>query len=103
MRNKFFTKNESVRTCGAHPHLRGVHARTRTHISEKNSAPICTKIAAPARVRARPHSRTLKVYKLETTKQADKTFTGLWPAAAHSLLPKNLKINKLCSFKNIAY
>ena len=32
-----------------------------THVSEKFSAPICTKIAAPARVHVRAHARTLKV------------------------------------------
>ena len=51
----------SVQTCVAHPHLRGVHTRMGTHISEKRSAPICTKIAAPARA----HARTLKVWILE--------------------------------------
>ena len=63
---KFFTKKKSVRTCGAHPHLRGAHARTRTHIFENFCAPLRTKIAAPARVRMRAHARTLKVWDLET-------------------------------------
>ena len=36
LKNKFFTKNQSVRTYGSFLHLRGVHTRTRTHISEKN-------------------------------------------------------------------
>ena len=61
LKNQFFTKNECVRMCGAHPHPRGVHACTRTHIFENFSAPICTKIATPARVRVRPHAHTLKV------------------------------------------
>ena len=57
----FFTKKKSVRTCGAHPHLR-VHARTRTHIFENFCAPLCTKIATPARVRMCVHAQahTLK-------------------------------------------
>ena len=58
---KSFTKKKSVRTCGAHLHLRGAHARTRTHIFENFCAPLRTKIAAPARVRVRAHARTLKV------------------------------------------
>ena len=41
--------------------LKVIYARTRTHIFAPISALICTKIAAPARVRARPHARTLKV------------------------------------------
>ena len=45
--SKFFTKNESVRTCGAHPHLRGVHALTGTHISEKNLHLFAQKLLHP--------------------------------------------------------
>ena len=36
------------------------HARTQMHISENFSAPICTKIAAPARVHARTHTKGLQ-------------------------------------------
>ena len=59
-------KKKDVRTCGRTPApkrtsapYKTIYARTRTHVSEKISALICTKIAAPARVRA--HARTLKV------------------------------------------
>ena len=38
--------------------LKRIYAHTRTHISEKISAPICKKIAAPARVHVRVHART---------------------------------------------
>ena len=36
-----------------------IQKSTRTHISENFPAPICTKIAAPAGVRARPHTKAL--------------------------------------------
>ena len=37
--------------------LKMIYARTRTHISENFPAPICTKIAAPASVRARKQTK----------------------------------------------
>ena len=42
--------------------LRGLHARTRSHISENFSSPIRTKIATLAHVRARIGARTLTVF-----------------------------------------
>ena len=39
--------------------LKMIYARTRTHISENFPAPICTKIAAHARVRVRAHNKGL--------------------------------------------
>ena len=58
MKNKFFTKNESVWTCGAHLHLKGVYTPTHTHISENFAAPIRTKIATPAFVHVGPPAHT---------------------------------------------
>ena len=56
-------KNKSVRTWVAHPHLKGVcvHTHTSTHISENLSAPIRTKIAAPASARNRFHTNSLQL------------------------------------------
>ena len=42
--------------------LKKVHVLTRTHISKKISTPNCTKIAAPARERARTHTKGLENY-----------------------------------------
>ena len=59
--NFFFAKNWGADVRAHVCTLKLIYARTRTHISEHFRAPICTKIAAPARVRVRAHTRTLKV------------------------------------------
>ena len=41
------------------PTLRVIYARTHTHVSENFPAPICTKIAAPPRMRALTHTKGL--------------------------------------------
>ena len=55
LKNQFFTKNECVRTCAAHPHPRGMHARTQTHIFEKFSIFTCV------RAFARTHTKGLEM------------------------------------------
>ena len=45
--------------------LKLIFARTHTHISEHFGAPVCTKIAAPARVRLRTHTKGLQVRYLQ--------------------------------------